>query len=726
MSQTNEGVNFSLPPGYVAQISPEDYWNGTTFASTCVANAPQLDLITVTFDGTPHEISVVINNPAAPPVPTCSSGPATQLAFIAEPGNGTVVSSLSPAPVVEVECANGLVDTSDLSQVNLAITAGTGTSGATLSSNCSENDVFGVVTFSNCSITTVGNGYTLTATDGSLPPITTSPFNLAVGPPIQLAFIAVPSGSPQASGTASIGAYQVQEQDQFGNPAPATSAVTVNLSTSSAGTPGYTPFFSLFQGGASGTAVTSVTIADGSSTTAAFYYSDTSAGVPTLSASSSGLYSATATTTISPAAASKLVYTTSPPTPVEVGTKFSVVVAEEDVYGNTETSDSSTALSLSISGGFSCSSTPSHVTTGVATYAGCSYTTADGSTYTLTASSPGLTSATASIMVFGTPSKLVYTTSPPVSTTAGTTFSVVVAEEDAFSNTETIDSTTALRLTASNGSGNGGFACATTPTNVTNGIATYTGCSYSVASGTAYTLTASSSGLTSATATTTVLPASASKLVFTTSPPASTTAFSTFSVVVAEEDALGNTETSDSTTALSVAASSGSGSGGFSCTIFPTIVTYGIATYTGCSYTVPSNTAYTLTASSSGLTSATATTLVSQATQMISFTSTAPSGKIYSGSNSQTYTVTATGGASGNPVTFTIDSLSTSGCTILGSTVSYGAGVGTCIIDANQAGNTDYAAATQVQQTFSVGQATQTISFTSTAPSGKIYSGSNS
>ncbi len=139
-----------------------------------------------------------------------------------------------------------------------------------------------------------------------------------------------------------------------------------------------------------------------------------------------------------------------------------------------------------------------------------------------------------------------------------------------------------------------------------------------------------------------------------------------------------------------------------------------------CSGTVDGS---TLSSSASGGVNGTLT--IGQATQTITYTSTAPSGKVYSGSNNQTYSVTATGGASGNAVTFTIDSSSTSGCTISGSTVSYGLKPGTCVIDANQTGNTDYSAATQVQQSFTIGQATQTINFTSTAPSGKVYSGSN-
>ncbi|MHB8335604.1 MAG: hypothetical protein ACYDEH_12015 [Acidimicrobiales bacterium] len=59
-----------------------------------------------------------------------------------------------------------------------------------------------------------------------------------------------------------------------------------------------------------------------------------------------------------------------------------------------------------------------------------------------------------------------------------------------------------------------------------------------------------------------------------------------------------------------------------------------------------------------------------------------------------------TSGASGNPVVFTIDPSSTSGCTINASTdvVTFSAPTGTCVLDANQAGNAIYAAAPQVQE----------------------------
>src|SRR5579875_3724001 len=114
-----------------------------------------------------------------------------------------------------------------------------------------------------------------------------------------------------------------------------------------------------------------------------------------------------------------------------------------------------------------------------------------------------------------------------------------------------------------------------------------------------------------------------------------------------------------------------------------------------------------------------ATTTITQANQAITFTSTPPSNAQVGG---PTYTVTATGGASGNPVTFSIDPSASSVCTIAGAIVSFQA-TGTCVIDANQAGNANYLAAPQVQQSFAVSQGTQTITSTSSPPSNAAVGG---
>ena len=98
---------------------------------------------------------------------------------------------------------------------------------------------------------------------------------------------------------------------------------------------------------------------------------------------------------------------------------------------------------------------------------------------------------------------------------------------------------------------------------------------------------------------------------------------------------------------------------------------------------------------------------INQISQSISFTPASP----------VTYgvapiTLTATGGASGNPVTFSV--LSGPG-SITGSVLTV-TGAGTIVIAANQASDTDYLAAPQVMTSIQVNQATQSISFTPASP----------
>jgi len=107
---------------------------------------------------------------------------------------------------------------------------------------------------------------------------------------------------------------------------------------------------------------------------------------------------------------------------------------------------------------------------------------------------------------------------------------------------------------------------------------------------------------------------------------------------------------------------------------------------------------------------------VGQGTQAVAFTS-SPSSPVVGG---PTYALTATSGASGNPVVFSSASLSA--CTVATSTVTF-VGVGTCTLHADQAGTTNYAAAPQATQSFAVGQGTQTITFTSTAPTSPTVGG---
>ena len=91
--------------------------------------------------------------------------------------------------------------------------------------------------------------------------------------------------------------------------------------------------------------------------------------------------------------------------------------------------------------------------------------------------------------------------------------------------------------------------------------------------------------------------------------------------------------------------------------------------------------------------------------QTITFTS-VPSTAVYNNS----FTVAATGGGSGNPVTFT----ASGACSVPSGSATYTmtSGTGTCSVIANQAGNSTYAPAAQVTKTVTATLATQTITLT--------------
>jgi trimeric autotransporter adhesin len=121
----------------------------------------------------------------------------------------------------------------------------------------------------------------------------------------------------------------------------------------------------------------------------------------TATATATGMTSATSNTfTVTVGSATQLVFTQHPFTTAH-GVVFATqpIVAVADVGGNTVTGRSATvtlAIGTNPGGGpLTCTTNPLAASAGVATYAGCSINNA-GNGYTLTATSPGLTSATTS------------------------------------------------------------------------------------------------------------------------------------------------------------------------------------------------------------------------------------------------------------------------------------------------------------------------------------------
>jgi sugar lactone lactonase YvrE len=106
---------------------------------------------------------------------------------------------------------------------------------------------------------------------------------------------------------------------------------------------------------------------------------------------------------------------------------------------------------------------------------------------------------------------------------------------------------------------------------------------------------------------------------------------------------------------------------------------------------------------------------LAQAAQVITFTTSPPA----TAASSSTFTVVATGGASGNPVTFT----SAGACSNAGAIYRMNSGVGTCSVIANQAGNSNYAAAPTVLKTVNATGPMLSVS-ASSLNFGTVYQGS--
>ena len=607
-----------------------------------------------------------------------TAGQPQQLLFTTQPGGGTGGTAWAQQPVVTIEDAGGNTVTSDTNTITLAITTGTPTSGGPGAlSGCSATTTAGVATFSGCEINTIGTGYTLTASDSSDSLTANSGSFDITGAASKLVYTTAPPTSVVARTTTF--PVVVAEEDSNGNILTWDSTTTVSLSAS---------------GGGFRCTTSPATFTNGVATFSGCYFT-TADATYTVTASHSPLTPATATTTVT-GPASKLVFTTQPRGGT-TGTAWTAqpVVTIEDSGSKVVASDTNT-ITLAITTGTPTSGGPgvlsgcsATTTAGVATFSGCEINTA-GTGYTLTASdsSDSLTANSGSFDITGAASKLVYTTAPPTSVVAGTTFPVTVAEEDSNGNTLTWDSTTTVSLSASGG----GFSCTTAPTTFTNGVATFSGCSFTIPDAT-YTVTASHSPLTPATATTTVT-GPASQLVFTTQPVAgaSGSAFTTQPVVTVE-DSGGNTVASSSATVTLTA------SGGTLASCAGLTASSGVVTVRNCTFAGKVGTNYTLTAASGSLAPATSSTFspstFGPASQLVFTTQPANGGTTLSpqpvvtvedsGGNTVTSSPASvtlaiyayTGGTEGtlscatNPVNASAGVATFAGCTITGGTATY-------------------------------------------------------
>jgi len=93
-----------------------------------------------------------------------------------QPSDAVVFTAIAPPVQVLVQNATGLTMTNSSAAVTMAITPGTGTTGAVLSGQLIVNAVNGVASFNNLRIDFAGTGYTLTASATGLTSVTTGAF----------------------------------------------------------------------------------------------------------------------------------------------------------------------------------------------------------------------------------------------------------------------------------------------------------------------------------------------------------------------------------------------------------------------------------------------------------------------------------------------------------------------------------------------------------------------
>lgn len=345
--------------------------------------------------------------------------------------------------------------------------------------------------------------------------------------------------------------------------------------------------------------------------------------VPTLPVSSIGntpslTPTATATPSGTPGAGLKLVFITQPGGAAE-GANLSPqpAVAIQDANGLTVTSSTAPiTLAVTVGTGFggtlTCTTNALNAVNGVATFAGCKIDKA-GKFYTLTATSPGLSTAVSTTFdispVGGATGMQVLV--QPAGATGGTAFTTqpVVILVDAAGGHVWTDSSTAITMAIQANPSSGTLSgCVNNPKTVGNGLAAFSGCKIDKV-GNGYSLRFSSGALPPVdSALFNIAVGAAAKLVFSQQPSGAASNGVAFvqQPIVQIQDAGGNL--TGSTASVQLTLNTVSGSGTLSCTTNPLAAVAGSATFANC--TITGTGTFTITATSAGLTSATSTQIV--------------------------------------------------------------------------------------------------------------------
>ena len=531
-------------------------------------------------------------------------GPASKLAFLAQPTTVVAGASINPAITVQVQDANGNPVTSSTQQITLSIESSSPT-GGTLGGTVSQNAVNGVATFSNISINKSGNNYKLlaTATGTTFNTATSTAFNVNAGTANKLAFFQQPTHT--VAGQNITPGVAVEVQDAAGNRVT-TPAFSVSLTLS-----GCTGTLSGNAPQQTTSGLTTFSVLSIASQVSNCTLTATATGLTQAVSSSFNMVAATG-------AAMKLAFTGQPASSVGAGQQLNasgVRVTIQDAAGNTVTTPNvQVTITVESNPGnalINNNSTQTFATSasGVATFSSL-FLDKVGSGYTLKASATGFASVlSSSFSVTPAAASKVGFLTQPTTLTGGTPFSpaISVAVQDQYGNTVT-GATNTITIGVSHSTLSVPFSTGQSQisVNAVNGLATFSGLTINKAAGAAR-LFISSTNLTGGLSQSfDILTGPLSGLGFTVQPASLVNAGTVISpsVQVQAQDAVGNPIT-DFANPITVALTGGTAGAVLNGTktITPTS---GVATFSTLAIE-KAGTGYQLSASASGVSNATST-----------------------------------------------------------------------------------------------------------------------
>ena len=361
----------------------------------------------------------------------------TKLAYKVQPSNAVAGVTVIPSVEVSVQDQYGNIDATDnTTSVSIGILTNPG--GGMLSGTLIKQVSGGVATFENLSINKSGTGYTLRATAEGLTSVTSNPINISPASPNDLAYRTQPTSA--IAGVKISPSVEVMSQDQFGNlvTSDSTTVVTIEILNNPGG------------GTLSGTLTKQVS--GGVATFEELSINKTGAGY-TLRSKADGLTSVTSNAfNISPASPNDLAFRTQP-TSADAGVNIlpSVEVTVRDQFGNIETADNTTVITIEIQsnpgGGVLAGTLTKRVVSGVSTFEILTINKS-GAGYTLRATADALISATSDTFDITGTMPLPYVTfySPTNEATNITSETTVTVEFSAAMNTNSVEN--AFTLTA--------------------------------------------------------------------------------------------------------------------------------------------------------------------------------------------------------------------------------------------------------------------------------------